>query len=202
MPPISPKDLLQKNDEDLVKLTLENQELYLDLMRRYEPKLLRYILCISNVSEAEAEDVLQDVFIKAFQHLNEFDPDLKFSSWIYRITRNQVISNYRKIKARPQTVELIEEAGTGVEKLLSDLDIEEALNNHELALEVEKVLTAMDQKYKEVLVLKYLEDKSYQEISDILKKPLGTVATLLNRAKQAFKKQATVQGVNFALVEA
>ncbi|HBH45882.1 MAG: hypothetical protein A2445_01595 [Candidatus Jacksonbacteria bacterium RIFOXYC2_FULL_44_29] len=202
MPPISPKDLLQKNDEDLVKLTLENQELYLYLMRRYEPKLLRYILRISNVSEAEAEDVLQDVFIKAFQHLNEFDPDLKFSSWIYRITRNQVISNYRKIKARPQTVELIEEAGTGVEKLLSDLDIEEALNNHELALEVEKVLTAMDQKYKEVLVLKYLEDKSYQEISDILKKPLGTVATLLNRAKQAFKKQATVQGVNFALVEA
>jgi len=57
-----------------------------------------------------------------------------------------------------------------------------------LSQKVAQVLEELDDKYQEVLILKYLEDKNYQEISDILKKPMGTIATLLSRAKQQFKK--------------
>src|SRR3989339_1384271 len=100
------QDLSQKTDEELVSLSLQNQDNYLFLIRRYQDKLLRYIQRISNVSLEDAEDILQEVFIKVYYKLNDFDPDLKFSSWIYRITHNQVISHYRKTQARPKTVEL------------------------------------------------------------------------------------------------
>src|SRR6185503_18028902 len=95
-------DPAEKTDAELVTLTLQNQENFAHLMKRYEGKLLSYILRISNVDHDEAQDILQDVFIKTYKNLNSFDADLKFSSWIYRICHNQVISNYRKVKARPQ----------------------------------------------------------------------------------------------------
>ena len=60
------------------------------------------------------------------------------------------------------------------------------IENQEL---VAKALSQLDDKYREVLVLKFLEQKDYKEISDILQKPMGTIATLINRAKQHFKKQ-------------
>ena len=69
-----------KSDEDLVVLTLKNRDVFLYLMRRYEAPLLRYIRRIAGVNIEEAEDILQESFIKAYQNLNDFDPKLKFSS--------------------------------------------------------------------------------------------------------------------------
>ncbi|MFH1534644.1 MAG: sigma-70 family RNA polymerase sigma factor, partial [Patescibacteria group bacterium] len=71
--------------------------------------------------------------------------------------------------------------------------IDETLSNEK----IQKVLSQMDKKYQEVIVLKYLEDKDYQEISDILKKPVGTVGTLLSRAKKQFKQVVQKQGTEF-----
>lgn len=63
--------------------------------------------------------------------------------------------------------------------------------------EINKVLDLLDGKYREVLVLKFLEEKSYEEISDILKKPVGTVASMINRAKLAFKSETEKQKIKF-----
>jgi len=91
-------------DEDLVKLTLEKQDNFLYLIKRYEAKLSRYIRRIAGLNKEDTEDILQEVFIKVYQNLNSFDKDLKFSSWIYRITHNEVIDSYRKKQARPQEI--------------------------------------------------------------------------------------------------
>lgn len=173
------------SDNELVKLTLNDQENFVNLMQRYEPKLLRYIKRITNVDNDEAEDILQDVFIKVYQNLNDFDLDLKFSSWIYRITHNQVISNYRKIKARPQQIVWDLESDL-LNNIASDLDIEKETDIKILRKNINKILSKIDVKYREVLVLKYLEELDYNEISDVLKKPVGTVGTLLNRARKQF----------------
>lgn len=177
-----------KTDEELVALTLEDQNFLVCLTRRYETKLFSYILRISNVSKEEAEDILQDVFIKVYYNLNSFDKELKFSSWIYRITHNQVIGNYRKNKARPQMAifDLEEDI---LEKLASDLDLAKELDAQFLRKNIYQVLGRLNSRYQEILVLKYLEEKDYREISDIIKKPMGTVASLLNRAKQEFRKE-------------
>ena len=188
------KDGTDKTDEELVNLTLDNQSYFLHIIKRYEEKLLHYILRITNVSHEEAEDVLQDVFIKVYENLHDFDPDLKFSSWVYRLTHNQVISNFRKNKARPQISAFdLEEDVLG--KLASDLDLVKEVDAQYLRKNINSVLGCLESKYREILVLKYLEEKDYREISDIIKKPMGTVASLLNRAKKEFKEEIKRQNI-------
>ncbi|MDD5463537.1 MAG: sigma-70 family RNA polymerase sigma factor [Candidatus Moranbacteria bacterium] len=185
----------EKTDEQLVALTLKDENFYAILIERYEEKLTRYILRISGGSKEDVEDTLQDVFISAYKNLNDFDPDLKFSSWIYRIAHNKVISHFRKITARPKTV-TYEGDGQLLNILASDLDIARDLERKYTGEEVRNILEELDEKYKEVLVLKFLEEKDYKEISDILEKPMGTVATLINRAKKQFKEKSLKREAN------
>lgn len=187
----SPLPLMQdgedKSDKELVELTLQDQRYFLYLMRRYAEKLTRYIRRISSASAEDAEDILQEVFVKVYENLNNFDRDLKFSSWVYRITHNQVISNFRKEQARPHlnAQEIDEEL---MNKLASNLDVAAEVDNAFLKVYIDKILCKLEQKYREVLILKFLEEKDYSEISDILKKPVGTVASLVNRGKKKFKE--------------
>ncbi len=188
------KDGKDKTDEELVVLTLDNQSYFLHLIKRYEEKLLNYILRITNVSYEEAEDILQDVFLKVYENLRDFDSDLKFSSWIYRITHNQVISNYRKNKVRPQ-VAIFDLEEDVLEKLASDLDLAREMDARFFKKNINRVLGSLDSRCREILVLKYLEEKDYREISDIIKKPMGTVASLINRAKKEFREELEKQNI-------
>ncbi len=182
------EELAAQSDLDLVKLTLENQENFLYLVQRYEKKLLRFIRRISGLNSDDAQDLLQEVFIKVYQNLNDFDQNLKFSSWLYRITHNQVVSNYRKNKSRPQ-LSLFDLDLESCESLISDFDASQNMDQKILRDKMSRALDGLDLKYKEVLVLKYLEDRSYEEISDIIKKPTSTVGTLLSRAKKNLEKE-------------
>ena len=188
------KNFRKKTDEELVSLALADQDDFLYLMRRYEGRLLAYILRISSFSHDEAEDILQEVFIKIYENLNDFDTSLKFSSWAYRITHNQAISHYRRAKARPQSLP-IDINDKILANLSSDLDIEKKVEVDYLRKAIKNVLANLDIKYREVLVLKFLEERSYQEISDILKKPMGTIATLINRAKKEFREELKRQKI-------
>lgn len=183
-----------KTDEELVALILENQRYFLCLMNRYQDKLLRYIMRISGVRREDAEDLLQEVYIKVYRNLNDFDESFKFSSWIYRITHNQVISEFRKKQARPQQF-LSELSDAIIENFASDLNLEREVNlvfNKEI---VAKVLSSLKDEYQEIIILRFFEDKDYKEISDILKKPMGTVATLINRAKKQFQEEFLKQDI-------
>lgn len=185
---------LSKTDEELVKMALNNQDSFLYLVERYEKKLLSYIIRISGFSKEDAEDILQEVFIKVYVNLNSFDDDLKFSSWIYRITHNEVINNYRKKKVRPQSVMDLDDEF--LNNLASDLKTDGHIDQRYLKENVAKVIENLDPKYKEILVLRFWEDKDYSEISDILKKPMGTVATLISRAKKKFQEELEKQEIN------
>lgn len=185
-----------KTDEELVALTLKNQDFFACLVERYEPKLMRYVRRISAATQEDAEDLLQEIFVKVYRNLNGFDPELKFSSWIYRIAHNQVVSSWRKTKSRPQVIKF--EADEDFLKFIAtDEDLARDTERKFTGEQVRSAIQDIDEKYKEVLVLKFLEGKDYQEISDILEKPLGTVATLINRAKKQFAKIAGEKGIKF-----
>lgn len=188
------EEISQLSDSELVKLTLESQDNFVYLVNRYKHKLRGYIGRLTNLDSEDVEDVLQEVFIKVYLNLNGFNDDLKFSSWIYRITHNQVISGHRKLKARPEgyAVNLDDELARG---LLAETDISGEIDSLIVKEKISLALEKISSRYREVLVLKFMEEKSYQEISDILKKPLGTVASLMNKAKKEFK-QALLK-VNF-----
>ena len=186
------------NDEELVKRSLQDVDYFACIYERYEQKLIWYILRISSFSLEEAEDVLQESFIKAWKNLNEFDKNLKFSSWIYRIVHNTTITEWKKSRSKGQNKrqELDEEI---FQNLPSSLDIEKEANQEFNKKNIQNILQLMPEKYREVLVLKFLEEKNYQEISDILKKPSGTIATLINRAKKSFYEIAKEKNISFTL---
>lgn len=183
-------------DQELVAKTLEDPEQFGDLIQRYEDRLRRYVLRISNVSYDDAQDTLQEVFLKVYKNLNSFDQSLSFSSWIYRITHNQVISQYRKKKARPKEIssDFTEEM---LERLVSDLSPHKDIEATELAEHIREALSELDIKYREALVLRFFEELSYDEMSDVLRKPVGTVGTLLNRAKKKFGAILKEKGMTY-----
>ena len=192
-----PLDCHDKRDEELVVLALDDADWYGCLMRRYEQRLKRYIRRIASFNDDDIEDVLQDVFIQVYRNLRGFNQRLKFSSWIYRITHNVVISQYRKTQRRPQTI-----GGEGGDELLAmiadEQDIDRRVDRHIDNMKLQEVFGVLDQKYRDVLVLKYLEEREYEEISDILQKPVNTVGTLLFRAKKQFRQKARELGIQFA----
>lgn len=168
--------------------TLKNEDFYGVLIERYQAKLTRYVRRISNFSDDDIEDILQNVFIKAYRNLNDFDRDLKFSSWIYRITHNEVISQFRKRQARPQNVIAVEDEKV-VNRFSANINLEKDIDNDFLSKKIAEGLARVAPKYREILVLRFMEDKSYEEISNILKKPVSTVGTMLRRAKEKLKHQ-------------
>jgi len=176
-----------KSDKQLVVETLKNGEKFSFLMKKYEKKLLYYIKRLSNISQEDAEDLLQEIFIKTYENLNDYNPKYQFSTWIYRITYNHVISHFRKTKARPQLLSS-EDNLILVEKIASDFNIPKDLDKKYTEKAIKRLLKKLDKKYRDVLILKFLEEKDYKQIAYILKRPMGTVATLLNRAKKKFKE--------------
>ena len=180
-------ECINKTDEQIVVLTLKNQDYHLCLMKRYEAKLLNYILKISNISREDAEDILQEVFVKAYQNLNDYDLNFKFSNWIYSIAHNTTISVFRKKKVRPQTISWEDKDLDNI--LRSTLDVEDASLKKLTYKHILKIINQLPLKYKDVLILKFEEGKDYREISDILHKPMGTIATLINRAKKSLKQK-------------
>lgn len=169
-----------KTDEEIVQyVQSKDQEVYFAIVERYKAKLMRYINSMVH-DQAKAMDILQETFIKAFINLRSFDKNKKFSSWIYRIAHNETIN---VIKKNYKEVSLEEDFD-----IQSDENITEDFEKKETASRVEKCISKMSLMYSEPLVLYTIEDKSYEEISDILRIPMGTVATRISRAKILMKK--------------
>lgn len=174
-------------DEEVVRRTLADKEAFGLLIERYEAKLLRYLERLGVGVLEDREDILQNAFVKAYKNLNSFDPTLSFSSWMYRIAHNEAMSFFRFKHARPQVI--LSEEG---EVLLTELRDEDSDTSHvaELRLSRERLAEAfaiLSPQYRDALTLRYFEDRSYTEMSDILQVPVGTVSTLLHRAKRALK---------------
>jgi len=170
------------SDEQIVEIVRkENQELYSEIIKRYNSKLTHYLRKFIS-DQDELDDVLQVVFIKAFRNLNAFDIEKKFSSWIYRITHNEAINNLKsnsKIKVPLDEVEF---------KIIDEkVDVGKDIDQGFLKREMANHLSDLKIKYREPLILFYFEEKSYEEISEILRIPINTVGTLIARGKKILK---------------
>jgi len=178
------------SDEQLTELSADSDQAFYVLLKRYEKKILAYISRSTSVSPEHAEDILQETFLKVYKNMNGFDSSLKFSSWIYRIAHNEIVNFYRKNKKETLTVSM--EANlyaTEMPAYINDvIDIRDVILTDEKNIQIKESLLTLSPKYRDIIVLRYLEEKDYTEISDILKIPLGTVATRINRAKNKLKK--------------
>lgn len=168
------------SDEELLSMSLSDDKYFSLLIARYKEKFFYYLKSFTGLNYDDIEDIIQNSFIKIFLNINNFNSNLKFSSWAYRIVRNEAIDSIRRKKRDclplfqeleiPDDFNILEEIDQGIEK-------------NKIAL----VLKELRFDYREILILRFFDHKEYKEISDILKKPMGTVSTLINRAKQEFK---------------
>jgi len=182
----------EKTDAEIIELAKGNADFFGVLMERYETPLLRYIHRISSFDRDDAEDILQESFIKAYRNLNDFDHDSKFSSWMYRIVRNQTIDVARKRKIRV-TVSIDEHDLTHILRATTDIE-DETARKYDLA-RINVVVRSLPETYREALILRFLEEKSYEEIMDILHLPKGTVATLISRGKKILHENLSKEGI-------
>jgi len=175
------EDVTTLTDEEIVgRMQAGELLLYEELVKRYQLKLVHYAQTIVYDYEA-AVDVTQDGLIKGYKKINSFDMSKKFSSWIFRIIHNQAIDYIRKHKREMA----LQDQEWILDTVATQENREEEL---ELKLQRQKLdtcLQALPLDYRAVLTLYYMEERSYQEISDILRIPAGTVATRLSRGKKA-----------------
>lgn len=173
-------------DEELIVKIRTNPDDYRQIILRYQKKLARYVYYLVG-NQDEIDDVVQNVFIKAYVNLNGFNEKKKFSSWLFRIAHNEAVNHLKKNKKTLAFDEKIEiETGKNIDDELEKKELEKIINH---------CLDKIPLNYREILVLYYFEDLSYEEISDSLKVPLGTVAVRLSRAKKYLKKLCQKQGL-------
>lgn len=182
------------SDAELIELSKKNPESFGILMERYQAPLFYYIRRISQLSREDAEDLLQEVFIKIYRKINEYDEKMKFSSWAYRIAHNRTVDYFRGASVRPQTSMLENEEW---EKIVAPgVRIEKNMIEKDCVEKIKIIIKELPLRYREILVLRFVEEKSYEEIMDILKKPKGSVATLVSRGRKALKKKMKEKNIN------
>lgn len=176
----SMSDLKELTDEQIIELVInQDQELYREIIERYQAKLLRYANYLVR-NEAEAADVVQNAFIKAFVNLNSFKTKLKFSSWIYRIVHNEAINSLVKNKKEEPILEGMDFSGK--ENIVDNFIEQEEKTILRVCLSHLPII------YAEPLSLFIFEEKSYEEIADILRLSIGTVGSRISRGKILIKK--------------
>lgn len=162
-----------------------NKDSFAELISRYEGKIFGFSLRMLK-DRTLAEDATQETFLKSYQNIRGFDTNRNFSSWIFRIAHNEVINIFRHYKHVNVSDDYFDTIGDNFEtKIQEELDLNIAKEN------LSKAFNTLPVKFKEAIDLKFFQEKSYEEISEIMRIPVGTVGTYINRAKQNLKEKLT-----------
>lgn len=171
--------LTQTSDTSLaISLQSGNMNALTTIITRYQSPLLRYANYLG--AGHQDEDIVQETFIKVYRNINSYDPRRAFSNWIYRIAHNTAIS---QLRSHRYTLPW--------DDYLDRFIKQDPLDDFEVNLkkaQVKKCLAHLPLRYRAPLSLYYLENKSYAQIMDILRLPMGTVSARINRAKKQMRE--------------
>jgi len=174
----------------LARLRAGDEEAFATLIRRYEPKLRVYVGGIVSVEE-EARDLVQETFIRAWRHLDQYDTQFRFSTWLSRIAQTIAIAPLRR--RRQWTIPLaLGEDDEGEGMRLDPADPRRGplgeLANRELAVALAREIECLPPSYRELVRLRHLVGLSYNEIAELKGLPLGTVKNKLFRAHSVLRE--------------
>lgn len=185
-------ELTSSHDEELVRQAVdrESAEAFEELMSRYYERT--YAIIFRMVRETEtARDLTQETFLKAWRGLSSYSGDAAFFTWIYRIARNLVSSEYRRLRVRPQVVMTLGDTGEadspGFDPQSRGQSPEEETSRHERREKITEAIAGLPPDFREIIVLRDLEKTSYDEIAELLEIPVGTVRSRLHRARMELK---------------
>jgi RNA polymerase sigma-70 factor (ECF subfamily) len=179
-------------------LNEKDQRAYTELMGRYKDSVYFMLLKMVNNSD-DAEDLTIETFSKAFKRLDQYTPQFAFSTWLFKIASNHSIDFIRKKRIRAISIDQGYSNEDGESYVIpvkeESLDPEESMQKDERVQRMRDVVEKLKPRYKRLVELRYFEEKSYEEISEILELPLGTVKAQLFRARDfMFDLMKTTKG--------
>lgn len=180
-----------REDDVLVKRAMGGDEqAYTELVEKYQRALYFHILKMIKDKE-QVNDLVQEAFVKAFDNLNSYSTNYAFSTWLYRIATNHTIDYLRKKKLK--TLSIDEPMKTKDGEMQMQLEDESAGTDRNIIRKqrqdiVQNAIEDLPSKYRKVIEMRHMEEKSYQEIADVLDLPLGTVKAHIFRARELLYK--------------
>jgi len=179
------------SDEDLVAASLDgSQAAFGILVRRYQRRLTAFLGQLVGDMEL-ARELSQEAFIRAWGALDRFDPQFRFSTWLFRIAHNLGIDQLRR--RRLQTVSLVRQDADGEDVELAVIDASKDplghFENRELAEAMRLAISELRPEYRELVLLRHFAGLSYQDIAELKKMPLGTVKNKLFRAHSVLRSK-------------
>ncbi len=179
-----PQSKRRLTDEQVVRIVQSGKaESFGILVKRYQAKMLRYARRFL-FNYHDIEDLVQEVFIKAYTNIQSFDASRKFSAWLYRIAHNQFVNAIKKKGKEPMP---FFDLDVLLPRLISKDGAEKKTNQREIRQMIERSLDKLDFKYREPLILYYFEGLTYREIADVLRIPVATVGVRLKRGRKMIK---------------
>lgn len=186
---------MEPDDSELVDRAQEgDRDAFQTLVERYQEKV--YSICYGKVKdEQDAKDVSQDVFVKVFRYIENFNQESSFYTWLYRITVNTSIDYLRKQSRRKEvdyddTIQTDEEVEGNELLMPSKLGIkpDKELGRKELREKMLEALDSLSDKHRTILTLREVEGLSYKEMAEVLDISKGTVMSRLYHARQYFQE--------------
>ncbi len=195
-------DLANLPDADVVVLAQQGREAaFRELVRRYERPVFSLVYRMVRDRET-AEELAQDTFVKALNHIERYSPEFKLSSWLFKIANNLAIDHLRKgrlptvsISGAPDAASAAEADATSFEVVSRSPSALESLEARELGTAIERAIAALRPEYRSCIIMRHVEGRSYEEIATTLDLPLGTVKTYIHRARHELRLALEAQGV-------
>ncbi len=174
-----------KPEQDLIREALSgNSQSYGQLVERFQARLFNSMLQVVGTPD-EAEDVVQDSFVQAYVKLDTFQGNSKFFTWLYRIAFNNALSRQRRKRHDLSIEQSREITGSDPQDRVESPD--EPLLREERVSQVHQALHMLTAEHRSILVLREMEDRSYEDIAEILEINIGTVRSRLSRARAQLK---------------
>lgn len=169
------------SDEYWVEVARHRPEAFAELVQRYQNRMFSYAQRMTG-SREDAQDLTQETFIRVYNHLDSFRTDERFSPWIYRIATNLCLNHLKRRKRAAALVLDPSRQGPpdGPEAILEE---------HEERRVLQEAILGLPEHYRVVILLRHVEELSYEEIAQALEMPLGTVKTRLFRARELLQEQ-------------
>jgi RNA polymerase sigma-70 factor, ECF subfamily len=175
------------SDEELaVEASRGSEEAFRELVERFERPVFGLIVRIVRRPEL-AEELAQDTFVKAWRALARFEPERKFSSWLFKIAHNSALDSLRRKGEEPLSLDEPVAEGEGPRELPADPNAEDPLlrlTARGAGRALERAIAGLRPQYREVLLLRFAEGLAYEEIAEVVGAPLGTVKVHLFRARK------------------
>ena len=185
------------SDMDLVARAAAGEGICFDqLVERYHRQIANFVFRMVGNYET-ALDLTQEVFIKVYSSLGRYNPEFKFSTWIYKIASNTAIDYLRKQSVAVSPLYMVSGDDEEFELPIpaKGPNPERALERTERSAQIEEAISKLPPRYRELIVLRHVSELSYDEIAEVTALPLGTVKNRIFRAREAMRKHLIRMGI-------